>query len=211
MKNTRNYASMLGQAGVYRVISELILRGQTPLVPVVDDGVDLMLASGIRLQVKTTFTASRHWRYANRTVYSFTLGPSKMLKGGNVASKEGRKFSAQCDFVILLAINESRFWIVPAAALDKRYTVTICEKELWRNIDVQKAKELQAQGYSSDAIAAVVGGSRRTVSRRLLDGKTEPDRKWSNVGSYENRWDLIESYGKTISEANAAAVSPVTV
>lgn len=44
--------SAIGERGVIKVIDELLARGFSPYRPIVDDGVDLMLSSGIKIQVK---------------------------------------------------------------------------------------------------------------------------------------------------------------
>lgn len=209
MKHMKNYTSMLGQAGVYRVISELILRGHAPLIPAIDDGVDLMLMNGLRLQVKTTFEKSKHYRHRDR--YSFQLSRSIVLSGAKVKAVKARAFSGQCDFLILHAVDEGRFWIIPAAILDGRYNVTIGDNPRRRYVDNEKVAALRQDGYSAEAIAKLLGSSRRTINRKILDPQFGMRGKDLELPKYENRWDLIESYGKTLSEASEAAATPVIV
>lgn len=45
-----------GQAGVYTVAAQLLLRGHNPCLPAVDIGADIVLDSGVKVQVKSALT-----------------------------------------------------------------------------------------------------------------------------------------------------------
>ena len=178
-----------GQAGVFRVLSELILRGYRPYTPANDLGVDILLEQGLRLQVKTTMRASSHHRHSDGT-FLFTLSPGARIRAGKVVAMAPRAFSTVCDFLVLWAIEVDRFWVVPAPVMDGRYTVTITPTPQWRDFTAAQVDSLKAQGLTIAEIARQLGVAPRTVTRRLTTFK-EPKAVRSNLQSYENRWDLI--------------------
>jgi hypothetical protein len=59
----------LGQAGAFRVSSELLMRGMNTWLPSVDFGSDLMTGNGCRLQVKAARLSTR----GNAKYYWFTV------------------------------------------------------------------------------------------------------------------------------------------
>ena len=107
-----------GQAGVWRVASELGLRGIVPNFPGVDLGYDLILESGLRLQVRSatlTITGSDKYPYCS---YLFSLNRSRWYSGdgkerNTYAAK--KPFSAVADYFVLWGIDEGRFFIVPTS------------------------------------------------------------------------------------------------
>ncbi len=115
----------LGKAGEHRVISELLLRGFRPGIVCADDGVDIILQNGYRLQVKTSnspLTSPRlkyHFEY-----YSFTLR----------AGKKRDKLERNFDFVICWLIPQKSFYIIPASE---------CKdvKTIWINIKSKMSKK----------------------------------------------------------------------
>lgn len=114
-----------GQAGVYRVASELLLRGYTPCLPIVDIGADLMLQEGLRIQVKTA-SLRKSKPYPNGA-YWFKLGRTERVKNTQIF-RTGRIFSEECDFVVLFGIDESRFWVVPTNLMDNHQCVVVGPK-----------------------------------------------------------------------------------
>ncbi|MGH9421746.1 MAG: hypothetical protein ACRD3J_17340, partial [Thermoanaerobaculia bacterium] len=103
--------------------------------------------------------------------------------------------------VVLWAIEPDRFWVVPAPVLDHRHTVTISTRKQWRDFDKAQVETLQAQGLTLGEIAQQLGVALRTVTRRLSTFQ-EPKRKYSDLPSYENRWDLITGALATLTEAH---------
>lgn len=100
-----------GQAGEYRVASELLLRGINVYISRLDSGVDLMLQDGRKIQVKTA-----HLFYNKATkgsYYHFVLKGYFFLKGG-----ERKKTKSEvCDFFVFWCIEANSFFIVPCEDL----------------------------------------------------------------------------------------------
>jgi hypothetical protein len=112
-------STMQGQAAVYRVASELMFREIPVALPVADDrGVDIIALPSIRIQVKSAYLRHHHRVYPQGAYwFKFVQGP--IVSGNHTIKKRGpRQFSAQCDFVVLMGIDQGRFWIVPAHILD---------------------------------------------------------------------------------------------
>jgi len=194
-----------GQAGVYQVLAELILRGFRPYIPSTDMGVDILLEQGVRIQVKTTMRPSTHHRLREGT-FSFSLAPARRVGANNtVRLVPPRIFSDGCDFVVLWAIEPQRFWVVPAAVLDHRHTATISPVRQWRDFDSAQVDVLKAQGMTIAQIAQHLGVAAKTVTRRQTTFQLLK-RKDANLQSYENRWDLITGMLATLTEANQSVV-----
>ncbi len=192
-----------GQAGVYQVLAELILRGFRPYLPASDMGVDILLEQGVRIQVKTTMRGSTHHRFPEGT-FLFSLAPARRVgKDNTVKIMPARVFSESCDFLVLWAIEAQRFWIVPAPVLDHRHTATISGRRQWRDFDSAQVDTLKAQGMTIAEIATHLGVAPRTVTRRQTTFQ-ELKRKDANLQSYENRWDLITEAVATMTESTAA-------
>lgn len=197
MKKHTNHVAQ-GQLGVHRVISELIARGHEPYLPVVDNGIDILLRSGIRLQIKTTRRETQHWRSVGS--WSFSLSIQSVGAQHRYTSKT-RKFSEQVDFVILHAVEAARFWVVPAAVLDGRNTVCFKDgRKQWKDLDEVEINRLRMDGYTLEAIAGRFGVSMKTVRRRLTTNQ-KPRRRFADVAQYENRWDLITGTNDVLNEA----------
>lgn len=195
-----------GQVGVYRVLAELILRRHVPYLPVVDEGVDVILGSGVKIQVKTTLRETRHWRTPG--AWLFQLAAAQRIVKRAYVTKPARQFSKQVDFVILHAIEANRYWIVPAAVLDGRHTVSFTDgHKQWKDCDIVEAKRLRANGHSYQQIADMLGADRNTVIRRI---KGRQKRTYTDIAQYENRWDLISGAVATLTEAITIAETPRT-
>lgn len=115
--------AQVGEQGVLLTIVELIGRGFKPYRPVVDDhGVDLMLSDGTRVQVKSANLSTvwdRNGKSDNKKAYQFSLqkksNQTEMRAGG--LSYDYRDISKDVDFLILVGLDEHRFWVVPSAAV----------------------------------------------------------------------------------------------
>jgi hypothetical protein len=110
----------IGAAGEHRVIAELLLRGHRPLVAVVDEGADLLLAEGTSVQVKATATRTRNKRAPDQTYFEFRFH-SKVWRNGRAIMQRG----LSADVAICWAIPEDRFWIIPADAIGVRNAVVV--------------------------------------------------------------------------------------
>jgi hypothetical protein len=122
----------IGEQGVSLVIAELLARGFKPYRPVVDDhGVDLMLSDGTRIQVKSA-NLSVMWAGNRKTGksgptgnkgYQFSLqrtvfGTKEKLQSVGI-TYEYRDMSKDSDYLILVGLDERRFWIVPTGIISE--------------------------------------------------------------------------------------------
>ena len=209
--NTRNAVRLQGQAGVYRVASELLLRGFNPQFPAVDCGYDLSVEGGVRVQVK-----SGHLRMNSKVypqgAYWFKLTRGPVAQGNHrVRRRAPRVFSQECDFVVFWGIEQQRFWIVPSAVLDNKSLVVLGPDIGWKSGELEEIRRLHGEGLRQEDIAERLGMSQMTVSRRLRGLFTEPCESRSltyQVRQGEGRWDLIESYVDLLTGAVAAASIP---
>lgn len=112
MKTPRQLSAYTGAAGVHAVASRLCLLGHTIYFPtVLDQGVDLIVGNGVKLQVKCG-------RYHNdpRTSGRYHVLPKRNVK----KYRNGKDIDVRCkysdvvDFVIFWAIEENRFFVFPA-------------------------------------------------------------------------------------------------
>lgn len=116
-KNPGGATRLLGQAGVWAVASQLARRGIVPLFPGVDQGFDLMLGNGIKLQVKTA-TLKIYGGDKRYLAYCFDCRGRKW----NPETKQYNRralgeYAKLADFFVLWGIDEDRFWIIPTAGV----------------------------------------------------------------------------------------------
>jgi hypothetical protein len=190
-------AIRIGEAGVLRVMSELILRGHAPFKPAVDDhGVDLMLGSGLRLQVKTATLRTRksgtkHLKGGDvdniHTGYYLSLG---WCQRGRVQTPIRRKraYSEECDYFIIWGIDENRFWIVPSFVLDNRTCLILGPKA---KPNARQVADLAKQGVGLKEIADRLGCCEVTAWKRKRETKTPMGAFTSAVRNCEARWDFL--------------------
>ncbi len=114
MKTPRQQSAFTGQAGLYAVASRLSLLNHSVYIPSVDEGVDIMLGNGLRVQVKCG-----HIRLTRGMVgRSYTLPlwrKKKYRKGKDVDVTQC--YAGTVDFVIFWAIEDNRFFVFPAASV----------------------------------------------------------------------------------------------
>lgn len=107
---------LIGQAGVWAVASQLALRGHNCLFPAVDNGYDLMLANGLKIQVKTRYLTDRDYKAYPHGMYCFDLRrPIWDKTEGRVSPTNYRSYKDVCDFFVLWGVDENRFWIIPSS------------------------------------------------------------------------------------------------
>lgn len=120
--------NLKGQAGVYAVASQLCLLGHVPFFPAVDHGVDLVMANGIRLQVKIAcLTYPKSGMRKNGTggnylggAYGFNLRRGVWDRSNNRWKRnESGTYHGVADFFVLWGIDENRFWIVPTSVKNR--------------------------------------------------------------------------------------------
>lgn len=94
----------IGLAGELRVMSELLLRGHNPAKSYLEEGADIILESGLRIEVKSAHRCHHRRRGKEVAHYLFTL------RGG--ARKQPQSLIG-CDFIITWCIDDSCFFIIP--------------------------------------------------------------------------------------------------
>lgn len=188
--NTRisgNSGRRLGIAAEHRVVSELVLRGYDPLRPTVDNGTDIMLPSGVKIQVKASRLRS-HWQY-EAGAYIFNL-----RYASNWAGKKGkvRDWTKFCDFLILWAFDEDRFFVVPATSTAGSIWIVHRGNKLHAP-DPEIARRLADQGMTVAAVAREMGVCHKTAKSMIH--RLRPSRKecmTNRILQFESRWDLLD-------------------
>ncbi len=90
---------MLGKAGEFRVISELILKGHSPALVCCDNGIDIVLENGYKIQVKT----SRKIYKSKKSGSGYNLkSPSEYYAFTLSHGKHNKILDYQFDFLIFL-------------------------------------------------------------------------------------------------------------
>ena len=107
-------ANQVGLAGEFRVMSELLLRGHNPAKSYLENGADLILENGLRIEVK-----SSHKRENNPKGYIFSF------LGGH--RKNIQKLD-NIDFVICWCIDDDCFYIIPPKLIAAA-SITICDTQ----------------------------------------------------------------------------------
>ena len=111
----------IGQAGVYAASSQLLLAGNNILFPSVDEGYDLMLENGLRIQVKAARLIFQNAPMYKEGVYSFNLRRDfwdPEIK--RISTTKFRTYKDIADFFVLWGIDEDRFWIIPTSIKNQR-------------------------------------------------------------------------------------------
>lgn len=205
---------MLGQAGVHRVASELILRGHVPLFPDTDYGFDMELDNHLRIQIKTA-RLQKHRQFPSG-VYRFSFrrdivggsrGPSGRLRYRRYLGSEPRNYAAVADFFILWGVNEDRFWIVPCS--EKPRDLFIIGKDDVKHtpwLDFEQIKQMRDAGMNNCQIAREFNVSHTTIRLAFVRGDSKSNAK-NGVRfamTCESRWDLLDvnaAVEKTLVEA----------
>lgn len=203
-----NTGHLTGQAGVWRVASELALRGWTPHFPGVDFGYDLTIDHGTRIQVKSTQLKS--YCGFKGPIYAFGLTdarPNRRVSPEALRQryvKRMRCYSERCDFVVLHGVTENRYWIVPAVQLDGAFGIYVTAEHVetcneLTNEDAEQVKVMLASGMKQSEVAEHFGVQQMTISRISRGVLCKPSRNRArNVRKLENRWDLIEDFIRTV-------------
>ena len=110
----------LGKAGELRVAAELLMRGHECFLTLADSGVDIVLGSGLRLQVKSAHARMNPKRGERSRHYTFSFKRWKKRQGHYVPHPlEG------VDFAVLWASDDDAFFIVPVDEIKGRYGVKL--------------------------------------------------------------------------------------
>jgi hypothetical protein len=179
---TRKGRLMIGQAGVFRVASALLLKGHVPSFPSVDTGVDILLDNGLRIQVKSRNMQTTH--------------PSYPLGFYNFSVKENnrdvvRDWTKIVDFIVFWGINEDRYFIVPASEAVQNFTISPKDATKYC-VDVDAMRVLRDKGMTYQEIAEQFGINDMTVARNLAKrSKLNSPKGNRHLASYEDHWDLL--------------------
>ena len=204
MENNRLRDMYVGQAGVHRVIAELILRHHDPCVPAIDYGYDIVLGkSDVRIQVKTATLTTKKY---TGTCYIFRTNGTVSEAITHKRRQVKRKWSDVCDFVILHGLTENRYWIVPAREFDhsKGFFVSGNDRkhrDLTDREDAPAMRDLLNNGKTVEEVAALYGVGVGIVYRVRRGEKISPAgvrEHARNIRKLENRWDLIEDFIRTV-------------
>lgn len=198
---------IIGQAAVYRVASELLLRGHLTSFPSVDLGFDLSINNSIRIQVKSTGLRSNSVCPEGGYWFRFRKASNPHTVTKSMRYPEGpRVFSKDCDFVILVGRGEWRFWIIPAVELDNVQSLLL-QTGKWPDVSPEKiaqAQKMHDDGLFQQEIGDKLGMSQMTVSRILRGRVRGEDRyKSQKIMKYENQWELLDGYIETIQEVES--------
>ena len=144
-------AIRIGKAGEHRIMSELIMRGHSPALISVDDGIDIVLTNGVKIGVKTSLKPHNDeknysWRY------KINLNPHQLrYKDGKPARvKSVRQYAV--DFFIIWLVDCDDFYVIPVDVVREVSMINICiptpEEERKYNIEsrASKSKYKQYQG-----------------------------------------------------------------
>lgn len=103
----------LGKAAEHRAMSEMLLRGMEPALVSVDRGADMILPSGLRLQVKAATRSEKGkitWKFVQ---YRYSKG--KAL--------DKVRPPVQPHYYLLWDVTDNRWFVVPAIKVEGRYGV----------------------------------------------------------------------------------------
>ncbi len=105
------------QAGVHAVASQLLLRGISVSFPAVDTGYDLLIESGLRIQVKSANLRINSTGNYFDGAYGFHLRRGDWdSKTKSYSRKSYRAYNVVADYFVLWGIDENRFFILPTSA-----------------------------------------------------------------------------------------------
>jgi hypothetical protein len=165
-----------GAAAVWQAASQLALREHNPLFPGLDEGYDLQINNGLRLQVKSATIQYRSSVNYPLGAYCFGLrrgawdGSKKAYTRSNL-----RSYSEVADFFVLWGIDENRFFILPTSYEGKA---------IW----------FSRRGFESKSHNRRVFAER--TERRLADYED----RWDLLDVNRTSSDLIESAVDSIEE-----------
>ncbi len=107
---------VLGEAGKYRVASELLIRGFRVAFPAVDDGVDLYTENGLSIQVKTAHIQKK----LNR--YTFSFKAWKVISKG-MRTQHFQYLDDRVTHIVLWCVDDNDFFIIPTNEIEPPYQI----------------------------------------------------------------------------------------
>ncbi len=112
-------ANMTGLAGEFRVMSELLLRGHNPAKSYLEDGADLILENGLRVEVKSAHNmpqehvrkrySQEHYRRTGQRMSPITRYQFDMTEGHNTRTTTPQEY----DYLVCWCIDHNLFYILP--------------------------------------------------------------------------------------------------
>jgi hypothetical protein len=105
----------IGLAGELRIMSILLLNGHNPAKSYLDNGVDIILENGIRIQVKSSLKKFSDGK--GHLAYRFGLA-----KGNKKRKIELKKYA---DVLICWGAEDDVFWIMPTEIVEGKFTLTL--------------------------------------------------------------------------------------
>ncbi len=117
MAATFGERAYIGLAGEFRVMAELLLRGLNPSKSYLQNGYDLILDSGIRIEVKSSHRYD--YRYPNLPCSS-SHQRNFHVKGYRFCFRSGskKKLNKEFDFAICWCIDDDVFYIIPVKEIN---------------------------------------------------------------------------------------------
>ncbi len=100
----------IGLAGEFRVMSELLLRGHNPAKSYLEEGPDIILENGYRIEVKSGHRCHCAAREKDRKKPRWRQNYLFTLRGGTRKQKQNL---TKCDFIVLWCIDDDCFFILP--------------------------------------------------------------------------------------------------
>lgn len=202
-------SSFTGKAGEHAVIAQLLSRGISVAAPIVDDGVDLIVAGSLRIQVKTSRKSlSRGFGSG----YVFGIGVKRVSKHVQKA-KSIRQYVGKVDFMIFVGLDDWRFWVVPVSlmAMHPNVQSVMLGGTHKRFVDRVRLKELLKSGMRQCDVAAEMGIHPVMVSE-FARGKKQPIKKNFHhfavqADKYENAWHEISAALGLAAEIDAIGTS----
>lgn len=102
------YRARIGLSAEFRVMSELLIRGHNPAKSYLDNGADLILDNGIRIEVKSAHRNNYRKKNVKPPCYLFSfLGGSR-----------NKKVMKDFDYAICWALNDDLFYIIPSKEIN---------------------------------------------------------------------------------------------
>lgn len=103
-------AATIGTIGEAKAIAKLLELGHAVAIPVVDDGVDLVVDYRLRVQVKTCSKAMPPRPGVPLPYYGFSTA-------GGTKWRRGTRRLTYADFVICHVLSDELWWVIPSAEL----------------------------------------------------------------------------------------------
>lgn len=194
----------MGKAAEHAVASQLLLRGVSPLWPIVDLGYDLMTDASCRIQIKSSHIDGQ--AEDGQGYYWFPLGKSRCMIRGNQAVRVALPdISEKCDVVVFWGIEQNRFWIVPSK-LCRIQGVALGLPDPERFVgSITAIREMVSLGYSKGKIAKHYGVGRHTIFNLLRSTKDfQEANATTQMRLCEGHWEPIVDFVKSVAVSTPA-------